>query len=219
MSQLRTALRAYAIEGLQPADVVRKLHRLVDHLDEGLGTTLAYLDFDPATRELRYISAGHLPPLSIDAGGRPEFLRGGRSTPLGTLVDGAEVPEASVALGVGERVLLYTDGLVERRDEGIVARLSQLREAAASCARRSRRRARTRHADAHERCGALRRRRAARAAHPRLTRPRRRAAPSRAAPPPARGASGTGGVVRRRRARHARRVWHAPGARVTGGGA
>ena len=132
MSQLRTALRAYAIEGLQPSDVVRKLHRLVDHLDEGLGTTLAYLDFDPATRELRYVCAGHLPPLWIDADGRPDFLQGGRSTPLGTLPDGAEVPEASIVLGVGERVLLYTDGLVERRDEGIIARLSQLREAAAS---------------------------------------------------------------------------------------
>ena len=131
MSQLRTALRAYAIEGLQPADVVRKLHRLVDHLDEGLGTTLAYLDFDPATRELRYVSAGHLPPLWIDGDGRPEFLRGGRSTPLGTLSDGAGVPEDSIVLGVGERVLLYTDGLVERRDEGIIARLGQLREAAA----------------------------------------------------------------------------------------
>jgi PAS domain S-box-containing protein len=131
MSQLRTALRAYAIEGLQPADVVRKLHRLVDHLDEGLGTTLAYLDFDPATRELRYVSAGHLPPLWIGDDGS-EFLQGGRSTPLGTLVDGAEVPEATIVLGVGERVLLYTDGLVERRDQGIVARLDQLREAAAS---------------------------------------------------------------------------------------
>ncbi|MEY2515051.1 MAG: hypothetical protein QOJ89_2409 [bacterium] len=132
MSQLRTALRAYAIEGLAPADVVRKLHGLVDHLDEGLGTTLAYLDFDPATRELRYVSAGHLPPLWIDAAGLPAFLQGGRSTPLGTLSDDAGVPQDSVVLGLGEAVLLYTDGLVERRDEGIITRLHQL-QAAAAC--------------------------------------------------------------------------------------
>ncbi|MDX6680848.1 MAG: hypothetical protein QOG94_887 [Solirubrobacteraceae bacterium] len=133
MSQLRTALRAYAIEGLRPADVVAKLHRLVDHLDEGLGTTLVYIDLDPATRDLRYVSAGHLPPLLIDAAGVPTFLQGGRSTPLGTLLEGVEVPQDRLTLNRGDTVLLYTDGLVERRDEGIVARLHQL-QAALACA-------------------------------------------------------------------------------------
>jgi PAS domain S-box-containing protein len=133
MSQLRTALRAYAIEGLTPADVVRKLHRLVDHLGEGLGTTLVYLDLEPETRELRYVSAGHLPLLHVDAAGRPAFAQGGRSTPMGTLQDGVDVAQDSLVLGPGESVLLYTDGLVERRDEGIIARLHQL-QAAVGCA-------------------------------------------------------------------------------------
>jgi PAS domain S-box-containing protein len=132
MSQLRTALRAYAIEGLEPAEVVRKLHRLVDHLSEGLGTTLAYLDLDPATRELRYVSAGHLPALHVDAAGASAFLPGARSTPLGTLCPSVEVPQAQLVLQPGESVLLYTDGLVERRDDGIVSRLEQLRAAMAS---------------------------------------------------------------------------------------
>ena len=131
MSQLRTALRAYAIEGLEPADVLRKLHRLVDHLDEGLGTTLAYFDLDTQTRELRYVSAGHLPPLRIDADGRPSFIEGGRSTPLGTLREGCRRSAAAARARPGERVLLYTDGLVERRDEGIIARLNELRTAVA----------------------------------------------------------------------------------------
>jgi PAS domain S-box-containing protein len=132
MSQLRTGLRAYAIDGLQPAEVVRKLHRLADQLPEGLGTTLAYLDFDPVARELRYVSAGHLPVLHVDAGGASTFLPGGRSTPLGTLDHGVEVPQDSLVLAPGETVLLYTDGLVERRDEGITDRLEQLRGAMAS---------------------------------------------------------------------------------------
>ncbi len=132
MSQLRTALRAYAIEGIEPAEVVRKLHELVDHLDEGLGTTLAYFDLDTATRELRYVSAGHLPPLRVDADGRPSFMRGGRSTPLGTLDEGVEVPQERIVLEPGERVLLYTDGLVERRNEGIITRLDELQAAVAS---------------------------------------------------------------------------------------
>ncbi len=126
MSQLRTALRAYAIEGSEPAEVARKLHDLVDHLDEGLGTTIAYLELDPATRALRYVCAGHLPPLRIDADGKPSFLLGGRSTPLGTLHEGVAVPQDEVVLGPGEWVLLYTDGLVERRDEGIISRLREL---------------------------------------------------------------------------------------------
>jgi PAS domain S-box-containing protein len=131
MSQLRTALRAYAIEGLEPAEVVRKLHQLVDHLDEGLGTTLAYFDLDPQSRAIRYVSAGHLPPLWIDAAGRPSFLQGGRSTPLGTLREGIAVVQDELVLGPGERILLYTDGLVERRDEGIIARLHELQAAVA----------------------------------------------------------------------------------------
>ena len=128
MSQLRTALRAYAIDGLEPADVVRKLHRMTDHLAEGLSTTLVFLDLDPATGDLRYVSAGHLPVLRIDATGTASYLEDARSTPLGTLPPGAEVPRASCVLLPGESLLLYTDGLVERRDIGIISRLDQLRE-------------------------------------------------------------------------------------------
>ena len=131
MSQLRTALRAYAIEGLEPAEVVAKLHRLVDHLGVGLSTTLAYLDFDPFTREVRYVSAGHLPVLHMPADGPSRFLPGARSTPLGAVPVGAAIPQERIVLGPGDGVLLYTDGLVERRDDGIDSRLQQLRAAVA----------------------------------------------------------------------------------------
>jgi PAS domain S-box-containing protein len=129
MSQLRTALRAYAIDGLEPAEVVRKLHRLADHLGEGLSTTLVYFDLDPATLELRYVSAGHVPALYVDASGEARYLEDARSTPLGTLPAGGEIPQARLVLAPGDTVLLYTDGLVERRDDGIISRLAKLREA------------------------------------------------------------------------------------------
>ena len=131
MSQLRTALRAYAIDGLEPAEVVRKLHRLADHLGEGLSTTLVYLDLDPATRELRYVSAGHVPALHVDASGAARYLEGARSTPLGTLPAGGEIPQAGCTLEPGDTIVLYTDGLVERRDDGIISRLEKLRVAVA----------------------------------------------------------------------------------------
>ncbi len=132
MSQLRTALRAYAIDGLEPAQVVGKLHGLVDHLRVGLSTTLAYMDFDPCTREVRYVSAGHLPILHVPADGPSQFLAGARSTPLGALPVGATIPQERLLLAPGDAVLLYTDGLVERRDDGIDSRMQQLRVAVAA---------------------------------------------------------------------------------------
>jgi len=131
MSQLRTALRAYAVEGLEPAVVVDKLHRLVDHLRVGVSTTLVYLDLDPFTRAARYVSAGHLPVLHVPASGESGFLTGARWTPLGTAPAGSEIPQDSVVLAPGDTLLLYTDGLVERRDDSIDSRLEQLRVALA----------------------------------------------------------------------------------------
>ena len=128
MSQLRTALRAYAIDGLEPAEVVRKLHHMTDHLAEGLSTTLVYLDLDVATGELRYVSAGHLPVLHIRRDGGSSYLEEARSTPLGTLPAGAGIPQGRLELRAGERLFLYTDGLVERRDAGIISRLEKLRQ-------------------------------------------------------------------------------------------
>jgi anti-anti-sigma factor len=132
MSQLRTALRAYAVEGCEPAEVVAKLHRLVDHLRIGLSTTLAYLDLEPFTRELRYVSAGHLPVLLVPASGPSRFLPGARSTPLGTASPRRQIPQERLVLDPGDTVLLYTDGLVERRDDSIDSRLQQLRTAVAA---------------------------------------------------------------------------------------
>jgi anti-anti-sigma factor len=129
MSQLRTALRSYAVEGLDPAAVVAKLHRLVGHLRVGFSTTLAYLDLDPFTLELRYVSAGHLPVLLSPAAGVPRYLEGARAAPLGASPLHRPIPQERLQLAPGDTLLLYTDGLVERRDVDIDTRLEELRAA------------------------------------------------------------------------------------------
>jgi serine phosphatase RsbU (regulator of sigma subunit) len=76
-----------------------------------------YLVFDPATRRLRFANAGHPPALVIGAG-TSTFLEDGLAPPVGVTVD-AVYTEASRELSPGTTLLLYTDGLVERRERDI----------------------------------------------------------------------------------------------------
>jgi anti-sigma regulatory factor (Ser/Thr protein kinase) len=122
MGQLRNALRAFAFEHTDPQVVVSRLGRLVDGMMEVPFATLAYLVVDPRTREVRYVVAGHPPPLVRAPDGTTRFLNGGRTLPIG--VDATLAFDAGDAqLAEGSTIVLYTDGLVERRgrplDEGL----------------------------------------------------------------------------------------------------
>ena len=114
VGRLRSALRAYALEGHGPATVVERLNRLVwTELDESDMATLIYVVVDPAEGRLTWVNAGHLPPLVVTPGGLPHFLEGEGSVPLGVLPF-PNFEEPSVAMEPGGTVVLYTDGLVER---------------------------------------------------------------------------------------------------------
>ncbi len=129
MGQLRNALRAYASEHTDPGQVVARLGRLVDGMVEAPFATLAYLVVDPRTRHLRYVVAGHPPPLVLAPDGSTRFLEGGRTLPIG--VDGSASFETGAAeLEEGSTIILYTDGLVERRDRSLDAGLSLLASSA-----------------------------------------------------------------------------------------
>jgi GAF domain-containing protein/anti-sigma regulatory factor (Ser/Thr protein kinase) len=114
MGQLRNVLRAYAVESSSPSDVVRRVNIFDTALDEPHFATLIYLIFDPRSATLRFSSAGHPPPLVLRPDGTPEYLEGGRSVPIGAYPD-AEYVEETTTLEGGSTLLLYTDGLVERR--------------------------------------------------------------------------------------------------------
>jgi PAS domain S-box-containing protein len=128
MGQLRNAFRAYGLVESSPAEVVARINRLVMSGVEDAMATVVYLVLDRETGEVSYSCAGHPPPLVLTPDG-PHFLEGGRSVPIGAS-DPAVFREASAVLPPGSSLLLYTDGLVERRDVGLEERLGQLAEVA-----------------------------------------------------------------------------------------
>jgi PAS domain S-box-containing protein len=128
MGQLRNAFRAYGLAESSPAEVMAQVNRLVmTGGDEAMATAL-YLVLDRETGEVVFSSAGHPPPLVVGPG-EAHFLEGGRSVPVGA-VDPAVFREGSAVLPPDGSLLLYTDGLVERRDEPLECRLDALAEAA-----------------------------------------------------------------------------------------
>jgi len=130
MVQVRMALRAYALQDPSPPAVMRGVHQLVAQLPVPEMVTLIYLVFDPATRRIRWTNAGHPPALAF-ADGQGTYLEGALSPPVGVTVD-SSFTEASQVLPPGATLLLYTDGLVERRGVSLMAGLDRLdREASA----------------------------------------------------------------------------------------
>ncbi|MBF9068774.1 SpoIIE family protein phosphatase [Streptacidiphilus sp. NEAU-YB345] len=116
MGQLRIALRAFAREGHDPAGTLARTSRLLSDLDTDLFATCCYLTLEPATGRLSAARAGHPLPVRLESSGAARELDLPGGPPLG--VDpAAEYPLAEHRLGVGEGLLLYTDGLIEDREE------------------------------------------------------------------------------------------------------
>ena len=128
MGQLKSALRAYALEGHAPAATLDRLKAMVRTTTGGgmIGTLLVAV-FDPQTGTLRYASAGHPPALVRSPDGAVSYLPDGRTTPLAVGLQPAR--EAETVLDDGSLLLLYTDGLIERRSEGLGVGLERLERA------------------------------------------------------------------------------------------
>ncbi|HYI38254.1 MAG TPA: SpoIIE family protein phosphatase, partial [Thermoleophilaceae bacterium] len=124
MGQLRTAFRAYALLGTSPADTLARLNRLLMKEGGDLMATALYMLLDRDTGQVWFASAGHPPALVVSRDSEPRYLEGGRSVPLGT--SDIAYQEAETWIERGSTLLLYTDGLVERRDTSLDDRLAQL---------------------------------------------------------------------------------------------
>ncbi|MFB7110547.1 SpoIIE family protein phosphatase [Streptomyces sp. NPDC056190] len=129
MGQLRTAVRAYARMDLPPHEVLQLLDGLAADIDANQIATCVYAVHDPNEGRLVYASAGHLPILVRDENGT--VLRADEPTgpPLGT--GGWVHASGSVPLSPGSTAVLYTDGLVERRDEDLDDGIAALERALA----------------------------------------------------------------------------------------
>lgn len=126
MGEMRGGLRAYALEAGGPDEVLARLDGLATQLWHEMAT-VALAMLEPATGHVRYASAGHLPPLLVSPDGSATLLFGGRGAPL---LAYRPAGAATVRLEPGAFLVLYTDGLVERRGEVIDDGLARLVRAA-----------------------------------------------------------------------------------------
>jgi serine phosphatase RsbU (regulator of sigma subunit)/anti-sigma regulatory factor (Ser/Thr protein kinase) len=130
MGQLRSAIRAYALDTEGPGEVITKLAEFSDRMHSRMATVI-YATLNLNTWQVRIARAGHPYPLLLRAGGSAEFLTEAGGPPLGT-VGGQVYDEQSVTLSAGETLLLYTDGLIERRGQQLAEGEAALMEVAVS---------------------------------------------------------------------------------------
>jgi serine phosphatase RsbU (regulator of sigma subunit)/anti-sigma regulatory factor (Ser/Thr protein kinase) len=129
MGQLRTAVRAYARLDLPPHEVLQLLDGLATEIDANQIATCVYAVHDPNEGRLVYASAGHLPILVRDETGTVQRADEPTGPPLGT--GGWMHASGSIPLGPGSTAVLYTDGLVERRNEDLDEGIASLERALA----------------------------------------------------------------------------------------
>lgn len=124
MVQARNIVRGHAVVLREPSAVLAAANAALGELgSDALYATCCYGVLDPAARTFRWARAGHLDPLLLGVEARHLSSKGG--PPLGVDPQ-ASHPETEVVVAEGERVVLYTDGLVERRDRSLQAGLDEL---------------------------------------------------------------------------------------------
>lgn len=126
MGQLRSALSAAARVADGPARAVEALGLYARHVDGAESSTVVKIFIDWATHTLTYSSAGHPPPALLDPDGTVTFLDRATDPPLGARPEHVARPQASTSFAEGATLVLYTDGLIERRHEDIDVGLARL---------------------------------------------------------------------------------------------
>lgn len=115
MSNLQAAVRAFATDAAQPAELCHQVNRILcGHIAEGRFISFFYCIVDSDLGTMTFANAGHYPPILIRANGSVERLEPGGAV-LGVFPDGA-YDQGQVTIGSGDRVILFTDGITEARN-------------------------------------------------------------------------------------------------------
>jgi serine phosphatase RsbU (regulator of sigma subunit) len=119
MGQLRSALSGLIVADIGPAAAMTALDRVARHIPGALASTAVKVVIDPDMDRAFYSSAGHLPPLVLRGDGAVDGLDQGLGPPLAVTEDVEARPLGTARLASGDTLVLYTDGLVERRGEAL----------------------------------------------------------------------------------------------------
>ena len=125
MGKLRYAMQAFSFEDPSPAAVFDRLNRFMAREDDETFATAVYLLLDTVTGNMRAVNAGHPPPLLLQAG-VAAYLPTSTSPPIGFGGPGP-FEEAELVLPPAATLVLYTDGLIERRGEDLEVGFERLR--------------------------------------------------------------------------------------------
>jgi serine phosphatase RsbU (regulator of sigma subunit) len=132
MGQLRSAIHATAPFVPDPAALLSRADAIAGRISGAECATVAAARLDPATGELSYATAGHPPILIVSADGSASYLAGGRGLPIGiALAPRLDRQAVTTRLAAGDLMIMYTDGLYERRAESPDVGLARLAELAA----------------------------------------------------------------------------------------
>jgi len=131
MGQLRSSWRILQQMRVTPGRALEHLDRFAGEVEGAAAATAACLDV-PGDGTVAYACAGHPPPLLVPRDGPARYLMDGRGTPLGMGL--YRVAAGDAPFGPGDLLLLYTDGVIERRERGIDVGLERLREIAVDAA-------------------------------------------------------------------------------------
>jgi sigma-B regulation protein RsbU (phosphoserine phosphatase) len=126
MGRMRSALRAYALETSDPAEVMRRLDRKMHHFEPDALATVLYAVFDPALDQVRVCMAGHFPPV-IALPGQPAELASIKSGLMIGVAPDAPRHVTTLPIPAGALLCFFTDGLIERPGQLIDDGLERLR--------------------------------------------------------------------------------------------
>jgi serine phosphatase RsbU (regulator of sigma subunit)/anti-sigma regulatory factor (Ser/Thr protein kinase) len=129
MGQLRAVLQDRLDSGEGLAEAMAAADRFTRRVPAARATTVCLVQLDPADGTLTYCTAGHPAPLIVAAGGSTRFLPGTGGAPLGV---GGSYPLGTESLAVGDLILLYSDGILERPGRTVPESLTELARVAAA---------------------------------------------------------------------------------------